>query len=133
MFIAAISTMKFHSNRRPAVADGPINSAGFDADRVAHELSERGLAWADAHAAAEALEETKKSMLAQISLASDHKSQTVREEMALASPEYREHVTKMVEARRAANRARVRFDTYKAWIELKRTAAATERAAMNLR
>lgn len=102
-------------------------------ERMAAELSERGLAWADAQAAAEALEESRKSVLAEMTLSQDGKSLTEREAKALACTSYREHVEKMVAARRGANRARVRFDVYKVFVELTRSKVATERAAMNLR
>lgn len=109
------------------------NSAAIDPNSVAHELSERGLAWADANAAADALEETKKSVIAQATITAAGKSQGERESIALASAEVRDHLTAMVEARRAANRARVRYDVYKTFIELERSRHATERAAMTLR
>lgn len=112
------------------------NSGVVDAEQVAHELSKRGHAWADTHAAAQALEEAQKSVLAEV--AADYrkagtKSQAEAEGLARASRKYRDFVVEMVEARRVANRARVNFDTYKVWIELIRTKAATERAQMQLR
>lgn len=116
---------------RPSHNSAP--GALIDADKIAAELSERGLAWADAQAAAEALEEAKKSVLAELMIGAQGKSNAEREMIALASPEYRSHLDSMAQARRNANRARVRWDTYKAWIELVRTNASTERAAMNLR
>ena len=112
------------------------NSGVPDAEHIAHELSKRGHAWADTHAAAQALEEAQKSVLAEV--AADYrqagtKSQTEAEGLARANKKYRDFVVEMVEARRIANRARVNFDTYKVWIELIRTKAATERAQMQLR
>lgn len=115
--------MTLGHNSRPAI----------DPDRIAHELAERGLAWADANAAADALEEAKKSVLAQHILAAQGRSMSERETIALASAEYTDHLAKMVEARRTANRARVRYDVYKAFIELERSRHSTERAAMQLR
>ena len=105
----------------------------MDPERIAHELSERGLTWADTNAAADALEEAKKSVLAQHTLAASGKSIAEREAWALGSEEYREHLTRMVEARRVANRARVKYDVYKTFIELERSRYSTERAAMQLR
>jgi len=116
---------------RPGHNSAP--GALMDADRIAQELSERGLAWADALAAADALEETKKSVLAELMVGSGGKSAAEKEMLALAAPEFRQHIESMVAARRQANRARVRFDTYKAWIELSRTNASTERALATLR
>lgn len=102
-------------------------------EKMAAELSERGLAWADAQAAAEALEESRKSVLAEYTLSFDVKSMAEREAMALASPDYRDHVASMVKARQAANRARVRFDVYKVFVELTRSKIATEREALRMR
>ncbi|MDA7663807.1 hypothetical protein N8569_00735 [bacterium] len=113
-----------------------VGHNSFDAEHVAHELSERGLEWADRHAAAQALEEAQKSVLSEVACdyrQSGTKSQTEAESLARANRKYRDFVVTMVEARRMANRARVRFDTYKTWIELMRTKAATERAQMQLR
>lgn len=107
----------------------------IEAERMAHELSNRGHDWADKHAAAQALDEAQKSVLAEV--AADYrdqgvKTQTEAEGLARASKKYRDFVVEMVEARRLANRARVSFDTYKTWIELIRSKAATERAKMQL-
>lgn len=109
--------------------------AQIDPDKIAVELSERGMTWADANAAAEALEETKSSVLAHLAVGflEDFKSAAQADMRAKAAPEYREHIMKMVDARKAATRARVRYDTYKVWIELKRSVVATERAAMVMR
>ena len=106
-----------------------------DPDKIAHELSERGAAWADAEAAAQALEETRKSVLAQITVENrpECKSHTEAETQALADARYRDHVAQMVNARKAANKARVRFDTTKVWIELLRSQEATRRAEASIR
>lgn len=109
------------------------NSRTLDPDQTAYELEQRGMTWADANAAADALEEAKKSILSEYTLKASGRTQGERQDGALASPEYREHLARMVEARRAANRARVRYDSYKVMIELERSRHATERAAMALR
>lgn len=107
----------------------------IDPAKLAAELSERGLVWSDANAAAEALEETKGTVLAQ--LAADFlgkgESAAKAELLAKAHPDYTVHLEKMVAARRAANRARVRFDVYKAYIELARSAESSRRSEMALR
>jgi hypothetical protein len=107
----------------------------IDPNVLAHELEQRGLTWADAHAAAEALEETKAIVLSQIAVEriQGGDSAAKAEMIAKASPAYRNHIDKMVGARKAANRARVRFDTYKAYIELARSAESTRRAEANIR
>ena len=106
----------------------------IDPAKLAQELSERGIGWADANAAAEALEETKGTVLAQ--LAADYlgkgESAAKAELLAKAHPDYTAHLEKMVAARKAANRARVRYDVYKAYIELARSHEASRRQEMKL-
>lgn len=107
-----------------------------DAARHATErLIEVGEQWADMDAAASALEETAKSVLGKLVLenASDGMPIGKAEHAARATTEYREHVDKMVEARRKANRARVRWIVGQSHVELMRSLESTRRAEMNLR
>lgn len=107
----------------------------IDPDRIAAEMERLGHAWSDLHAAACALEEAEKSVLAEIT--ADYrpqaKSQAEAESLARASKRFRDYLADMVEARRKANRAKVSFDTFKVKLEMQRTAAATDRALMSLR
>lgn len=107
----------------------------MNSDDIMHRLEELGDEWADNHAAATLLEETEKSILAEITAEyrPNCKSQAEAETLARASNRYRAHIVDAVEARRAANKARVRFDAFKTFLEMKRTQAATERAAMQMR
>jgi hypothetical protein len=105
----------------------------IDPDVLRVRYVELGTDWADKDAAANLLEESKKSVLAELLLNSDGKSVAEREAIALASQGYRQHVTKMVEARRVANRARVNLDAARAWFDLARTVEATNRAEMGLK
>jgi hypothetical protein len=105
----------------------------LDPDQVAHELERRGMEWADRNQAAEALEEARKSVIAQATLRANGRSHAEREAAALASAEVVDHLRRMVEARGEANRARVRYDVWRTYIELERSRHATERAAMTLR
>jgi len=92
-----------------------------------------GSDWADKHGAAELLEGTLKSLKAQYSLDAKRQescSMAEAESIALSSHLYREAMKDATEARTAANRARVRYDATKALFEAKRTAEASERAAM---
>jgi|DEB3_MinimDraft_2_1074329.scaffolds.fasta_scaffold01832_2 hypothetical protein len=111
------------------------NTPFIDVDRLCHEAEEAGLAWADAKAAYEALEQTRKSVLAvgTKSHLGDGMPYNKAEMMALAEPSYREHLDSMVKAGRAADRARVQYDLKRTRIELLRTNASTERAAMSMR
>lgn len=92
-----------------------------------------GEEWADRDAAASLLEETRKSILADIINRTPGSSYAARESVALADPEYRQHLTSMVECRRLANRARVAHDASKIEADMMRSAEATRRAEINLR
>ena len=102
-------------------------------DKLHSRLIELGEDWADKQAGADLLEETRKSVLAQLTVEADGKSIAEREAKALASPEFELHVQAMVNARKNANKARVNYDGAKVWIEMMRSVESTERAKMNLR
>jgi hypothetical protein len=108
----------------------------FDPDRIRERLCEVGEEWAELDAAANLLEETKKTVLAE--LMQTHRSDGVTshaqcEALALADPAYRLHLAKMVAARKDANKAKVRYDTGKMWAELRRSQESTRRAEMGMR
>lgn len=108
------------------------------ADRVTAttaRLIEVGEQWADMHSAAEALEETKKSVLGHLVLGfiADGMPAGKAEHAAYASDEYRTHVKSMVEARRKANRARVRWDVGRTHADLMRSVESTKREEMRMR
>ena len=105
----------------------------FDADKAYDALISSGESWADAEAAASLLEETRKSVLAKAMNESPATTVAAKEMYALASPEYREFVSGMVAARKAANKAKVRYDSAKVLAELRRSQESTRRAEMNLR
>lgn len=93
------------------------------------KLVTSGEAWATANASADMLEEVKKSVLSQI-MQDYEGSHAAKESLALADDRYRAHIKAMVEARREANLARVKWEAQKMYAELVRTKAASERAAM---
>lgn len=105
----------------------------MDADQIYQAMTDAGDAWADANAAADLLEETKKSVLAKLMLESAAASAAAKEMYALADPNYTAHVEGMVRARKAANKARVRYDSAKVLAELRRSQESTKRAEMMLR
>lgn len=105
----------------------------FDPDKTFAALVKSGEEWADADAAASLLEETRKSVLAKLMLESSGTTSAAREMMALADPKYNDFVSGMVSARRAANKARVRYDSAKTLSELRRSQESTKRAEMNIR
>lgn len=97
------------------------------------ELVKSGEDWADKDAAATLLEETKKSVLAKLKNESGEKTDAAKETVALCHPDYHQHLEIMVEARRQANRAKVKYDSAKTLAEMRRSEESTRRAEMNLR
>lgn len=104
----------------------------FDPDRIYHEIVIAGEGWADKEAAAAVLEETKKTVLAELKRGYQG-SEAERERNALADPAYKLHLTNMNSARRDANRARVRYDAVRVLGEMRRTQESTRRAEANIR
>ena len=100
------------------------------------ELHERlrlaGEEWAEADYAASLLEETKKSVLSQEMQRFAGLSNAAAEAKAMGSDVYLNHIREMSAARREANKARVRYDSAKMFVELLRTQEATKRAEMRL-
>jgi hypothetical protein len=103
-----------------------------DPARLAHGIVQRGELWADCNAAADLLEETKGTLLAKITKEHLDLPAWKAEAMAKADPRYEEHIKSMVDARRLANLARVKYDGAKAMGEFARSAESTRRAEMNL-
>lgn len=121
-------------NGRYVDQDGLI----FDPDEMRRRLEDLGVDWADKNAAASLLEETERALMSEISIhyrstLADVRSDIAAERMARASAQYRDHIRRMVEARRVANRARAAYDSYKVFVELRRTQMANERALATMR
>ena len=104
----------------------------FDPDAIYQKLVDAGEEWTDKDAAANLLEETKKTLLAELMTGLTGPN-TERERCALADPIYGLHLKNMVAARKDANRAKVRYDSMKVLAEMRRTEASTRRAEMMLR
>jgi len=106
----------------------------IDAYQIAEELGKRGAEWGDTDAAYKALDDATKSILSEaiIDFLPQCKTVSEAETRARASQIYKEHLASLSAARRKANLARVRYDTYRAFIELRRTNAATDRALMGM-
>ncbi|CAB4165184.1 hypothetical protein UFOVP833_34 [uncultured Caudovirales phage] len=103
-----------------------------DPAKLAQSIVARGELWADANAAADLLEETKGTLLAKITKEYLDLPAWKAEAMAKGSNTYSEHIGAMVDARRLANLARVRYDGAKIMGELMRSAESTRRAEMGL-
>ena len=104
----------------------------FDPDKIYRQLIECGESWVDTNAAAELLEETRKTVLAEL-MNKEHGSQNAKESAALANPAYKLHLVNMVTARKEANRAKVRYDSMKVLAEMRRTQESTRRAEIGIR
>ena len=102
-------------------------------DKIYDAIIQAGESWADAEAAAAMLEETRKSVLAKLMNEADASSIAAKEMYALADTTYREFVEGMVQARKAANKARVRYDSAKVLAELRRSQESTRRAEMQIK
>lgn len=102
----------------------------LNADNIHQKLTELGNTWADANADAELLEEKKKILFSELVLKSKASAISAKEHEAQASEEYAVHIQGMIEARRLANRAKSDLGNALAWLDWKRTEAATERAAL---
>lgn len=107
----------------------------FDPNKIYHEIVTAGDEWTDKEAAADLLEETKKSILAELMLDVPAEVTTVaaREARALADPAYKLHLKNMVTARKDANRSKVRYDAVRVLAEMRRTQESTRRAEANIR
>lgn len=104
----------------------------FEPEKIYHQIVTAGEEWADKQAAAELLEETKKTVLAEL-MHGYQGSTAERERNALADPAYKLHLTKMNAARKEANRARVKYDAVRVLAEMRRTQESTRRAEANIR
>jgi hypothetical protein len=104
----------------------------IDPTKLYQKMYDAGADWSDKDAAANLLEETKKSVLAQIA-SSVVGTNADRERHALATQEYQDHVKAMVDARKEANKARAQYDSIRTYIELVRTVESTKRAEMQMR
>lgn len=108
------------------------NTSLGDPAKFAQGIVARGELWAEADAAATVLEETKGTLLAK--LLKEHFSEPAWKADALAKgdPRFEEHIKAMVDARRLATLAKVRYDGAKAMGEFARSVESTRRAEMSL-
>ena len=105
----------------------------FDPDENAAELSLRGKAWAEHDGAFKALDDATKSILSSIATHFEG-SEALKERSARASDEYRyQHLKSLSEARTKATIAKVNYDVYKTWIDMKRTELSYQKAEMGIR
>lgn len=108
--------------------------AGLHPHAIFERLCELGTEWADLQAAASLFEETKGATLARLTVErmDERVSRAQAETLALASDEWLSRVEGMVEAKKAAQRAMVRWKSALMWAELLRSQNATRREEMRL-
>lgn len=105
----------------------------MDPEKIYDSLVRAGEEWAEMEAAASLLEETRKSVLAKAMQDAEGTTIASREMNALASDTYADFVNGMVNARKAATKAKVRYDSAKVLAELRRSQESTRRAEMTIR
>lgn len=104
----------------------------LDANELYQRLIEAGNDWADKQAAFNVLDDTKNSVLAKLTLKSDATSVSAREVDAKASQEYTDHVKATQNAFKEALKAKVKWESIRIWIDLRRSEEATRRAELML-
>ena len=104
----------------------------FDPDKVAQTLRERGDTWAETDSAYRALDDATKSILSKIAGESEG-SEAAKERSARASDAYLDHLQAVSNARKAAAQARVAYDVYRVWIDMKRSELSYTKAEMQIR
>ena len=107
----------------------------FDPTIIAEQFRLHGEDWADLNAAADLLEKNKDTIKANlvVHFLKTEKAVSKAEYMAEASPEYSEHLSLMIEARRKANRAKVQYDSDRVFIDMLRSVESTRRAELTVR
>jgi hypothetical protein len=103
-----------------------------DANELYFKLTQAGDEWADKQAAYNVLEDTKNAVLAKLMMKSQAPSVAAREIEAKASAEYTGHVEATQAAMKEALKAKVKYESIKVWIDLRRSEEATRRVEMRL-
>lgn len=104
----------------------------IDIDSRVAELSKRGKAYAELNAAYEALDDFSKSLLAKLAGDANDGSEASRERYARAHEDFLRHLGEKGEARTLAAVAKVNYDVYRVWLDLKRSEASYTKAEMGI-
>lgn len=101
----------------------------FDPQRLTECLLALGADWADKNAAASLLERAEDAVHSQATsdLSVAIRSFEERKHAARKASVVTEHIAKAIEARKEANKARVRYESYKVYVELLRSEQANRR------
>ena len=104
----------------------------FVPDKVAAELSKRGQAWASADSQYRAFDESTKSILSKIAGEAEG-SEAAKDRYARGSDEYQDHLQRLADSRLKALAAKVNYDVYRVWIDMKRSELSYNKAEMQIR
>lgn len=104
-------------------------------EQVYKKLADAGNDWADKKAAASVLESATKAAHSEAFLEArkDGKAQEEAKHSATCDIDYQSALNRQIEAEKARDHARVKYDSIKAWLEMALDANATNRAEMKLR
>ena len=106
----------------------------LDADGIYEKIMEAAREWVSADEEARKLAKLEKVVLAEITNQQDQAlSHAVRASLALASPEYRLHITNMIAAKTQANITHARYRAAQSLAELRRSQESSRRAEMSIR
>ena len=106
----------------------------IDPDKIYEAIMSAAKEWVTADEESRRLTKLEKVVLAEITNQQDHAlSHPVRLSLALASPEYRLHVTKMIAAKTEANMTQARYKAAQSLAELRRSQESSRRAEMGVR
>ncbi len=99
---------------------------------LSEQYHEVAIRWVDADAAASILEEAKSATLSQMMLAYPLFAVNKSEMTVKSSPQWRDYLTKMVDARKNANYLKVQMEYLRMRFSENQSEEATERAKMKL-
>lgn len=100
------------------------------ADNIYEQLTKLAGEYADASVDAKRLEKYEKILFSELVLRSTANSMVAKEHEARSSKEFKDHVDGLLEAERAAIKARAAYSDAHDWLDWRRTEAATERMYM---
>lgn len=103
-------------------------------EELFEELEKRGLDWAEEDAALKALEDTKHSILSKaMADLNSRESVAAQKVKAERSNKYTIHLRLIENARYKANRSKIMWVSYQAYLDLVRSKSAARNSEMNLR
>ena len=105
----------------------------IDPDKIYQHIMEASREWVEADEEARRLASLEKVVLAEITNHTIGASQAERKSLALASPEYKHHITLMVAAKTKANSTLARYKAAQSLAELRRSQESSRRAEMGIR